>query len=229
MQSTTVPQPSQSEVQRFSAYVADNSFPCVGAKSALNRDRMRFAKLGALGTPDAAVDLLDRIKAFSAEFPDPGTAPVSFIVLFDDSGLSEEGFETALWTQLQYLHEADMAQGNTWDDAVSSNTSSSKFSFSLGGRAFFVVGLHPHASRMSRRAPVPCLVFNFHEQFESLKATDKYKKMQSAIRTRDIALQGFVNPVLARFGESSEARQYAGRNVDSAWKCPFHVQKASHA
>jgi hypothetical protein len=46
--------------------------------------------------------------------------------------------------------------------------------------------------------------------------------MQEAIRQRDIALQGSINPVLARFGEASEARQYSGRAVESNWKCPFH-------
>ncbi len=43
----------------------------------------------------------------------------------------------------------------------------------LSARAFFVVGLHPGASRLARRTPMPCLVFNLHEQFEQLKASGK--------------------------------------------------------
>jgi FPC/CPF motif-containing protein YcgG len=58
-----------------------------------------------------------------------------------------------------------------------------------------------------------------------LKASGKYQSMQGAIRTRDVALQGSVNPVLSRFGEASEARQYSGRAVGDGWKCPFHTQK----
>ena len=48
------------------------------------------------------------------------------------------------------LHALDVVQGNKWDASVSSDTQSSDFSFSLGGRAFFVVGSHPNASRLSR-------------------------------------------------------------------------------
>ena len=34
-------------------------------------------------------------------------------------------------------------------------------------------------------------------------------------------LSGSINPMLARHGESSEARQYSGRVVDEDWKCPL--------
>jgi FPC/CPF motif-containing protein YcgG len=37
-------------------------------------------------------------------------------------------------------------------------------------------------------------------------------------------LQGTVNPMLAEFGEQSEARQYSGRDVGEIWKCPFHAR-----
>jgi FPC/CPF motif-containing protein YcgG len=56
------------------------------------------------------------------------------------------------------------------------------------------------------------------------KIQGKYTSMQDAIRTRDTALQGSVNPVLARFGESSEAVQYSGRAANGAWKCPFSTR-----
>jgi FPC/CPF motif-containing protein YcgG len=69
-------------------------------------------------------------------------------------------------------------------------------------------------------------VFNFHNQFQQLKASGKYQSMQEVIRTRDTRLQGFVNPVLARFGDASEARQYSGRAVASDWQCPFHAKAA---
>ncbi len=218
-----------SDQNAFEAYVADPSFPCLGAKSALNRDRMRIAHCGSMGSQQATAALLKNIGAYAAEFPDPGSAPVSFVAMFDNTGLSEAEFEKALWDQLNALHERDVVLGNAWDDSVSSDPASSDFSFSVGGRAFFVVGLHPRSSRAARRAPVTCLVFNFHAQFEALKASGKYQKMQAVIRERDVALQGIVNPVLARFGESSEARQYSGRNVDTAWKCPFHAKEVANA
>ncbi|MBA3796937.1 MAG: YqcI/YcgG family protein, partial [Chloroflexi bacterium] len=38
---------------------------------------------------------------------------------------------------------------------------------------------------------------------------------------REVALQGSINPMLSDFGTRSEARQYAGREVDEEWRCPF--------
>ncbi|RZL56037.1 MAG: YqcI/YcgG family protein [Variovorax sp.] len=210
------------------AFVADKSFPCVGAKSALNRDRMRMSRFGDMAGADTTQELWKALVRYSQEFPDPGSAPVSFVAVFDEIEAGDEAtFECLLWRQLQALHDHDHARGIVWDRSVNSDPSQADFSFSVGGRAFFVVGMHPGASRMARRAPSPCIVFNFHNQFESLKASGKYAGMQDAIRIRDTALQGSVNPVLARFGDSSEAVQYSGRAADGAWKCPFSMRGAA--
>jgi hypothetical protein len=56
-----------------------------------------------------------------------------------------------------------------------------------------------------------------------MKASGQYDQRQSAIRRRDIALQGHINPVPARFGESSEALKYSGR---ASGGCPFHAVPA---
>ena len=188
---------------------------------------MRFAEYASLGDRAEAEDLCDRLQAFSDEFPDPGSAPASFIAMFRDQVAGEKSFESALWNHLQLMHDHDSLRFD-WDPSVASDPASSDFSFSVGGRAFFVVGLHPAASRVARRAPFPCLVFNFHNQFESLKASGKYQGMQTVIRSREVKLQGSVNPVLARFGAASEARQYSGRNVHTDWQCPFVSDEAVH-
>ncbi len=204
----------------FIDFVMAPTFPCVGARSAVNRKRMRFATLPALAATDTVQPLLTAIYAFLDEFKDPGIDPVTFIASFDSSATSEEAFERAMWQQLQQLHESDRDQFE-WDSTVSSDPNDPHFSFSLGGRGMFVVGLHPMASRIARRAPRDTLVFNLHGQFEQLRKTGKYASMQRAIRNRDMALQGSINPVLARFGEASEALQYSGRASPS--KCPFHM------
>ena len=100
------------------------------------------------------------------------------------------------------------------------------FSLSFGGEAFFVVGLHPQASRPARRFSSPVLVFNLHAQFERLRAEGRYEKLRAAILERDEALAGSVNPMLARHGEASEARQYSGRAVDADWRCPMKGRPA---
>ena len=206
-------------IERFRAFVSAREFPCVGAKSAMNRDRMEFALLGELGSEESTAALLRELPAYSARHPNPGVEPVSLVALFRGEMGSEEEFHERLWAQLQSLHDLD--REHTWAEGVSADPGSSQFSFSAAGRAFFVVGLHPKSSRLARRAPAPALVFNFHDQFEALRAVGRYDKLQAAIRERDIALQGSINPVLARFGEGSEALQYSGK-ADGC--CPFRAR-----
>ncbi|KRE42169.1 YqcI/YcgG family protein [Knoellia sp. Soil729] len=80
-------------------------------------------------------------------------------------------------------------------------------------------------SRIARRAPLPTLVFNLHDQFEELRASDKYARMRDTIRRRDTAVQGTLNPMVNDHGQGSEAAQYSGRAVDEQWEAPF----TSHA
>jgi len=47
-----------------------------------------------------------------------------------------------------------------WDAVVSSNPSNEKFAFSFGGKAFFLVGMHPKSSRKARRFKYPAIAFN---------------------------------------------------------------------
>jgi FPC/CPF motif-containing protein YcgG len=86
-----------------------------------------------------------------------------------------------------------------------------------------VVGLHPASSRFARRFAWPTLVFNAHHQFDRLRAEGRYDRMQEVIRSRELALQGDLNPNLGDFGSLSEARQYSGRPAEAGWRCPFHA------
>jgi FPC/CPF motif-containing protein YcgG len=208
--------------QRFAAHVMASDFPCVGARSALNRGRWRFALFDTFGDPATAEPLWHALIAFMREFEAPGTDPVSFVAAFRTGTDSEGQFETLLWAQLQSLHEVDRRRFG-WDPSVGSDPAQADFSFSIGGRGLFVVGLHPQSSRLARRAPDATLVFNFHAQFEALRARGTYAGMQEAVRRRDLALQGSLNPSLAHFGEASEARQYSGRAVEPDWQCPFRA------
>ncbi len=218
--------PSANHEEALHAFLNDKRFPCVAAKSALNKGRIQFANYPSMTSAAVFADLCGRLHAFSKIHPDPGHLPVSFIAMFGDAPPDEAAFERSLWALLQALHEHDR-NAFDWDASVGSDPAQGDFSFSIAGRALFVVGMHPAASRLARRTPMPCVVFNFHNQFESLKASGKYAGMQAAIRARDVLLQGSINPVLARFGEASEARQYAGRAVESNWRCPFHAKEAA--
>lgn len=202
-------------------------FACVAARSVLNRRTYRIGIYDELGSGDAAMGLCHDLYEFSHEFM-PGRHPfTSFIAAFRGPGIvSEVAFEKLLWQQLQQMHGID-ARYFDWDSTVSKDPDSPKFSFSIGGRAFYVIGLNPCASRKARSTLCESyLVFNGHDQFEALRANDKYGQLQKAIRERDITSQGSINPMLDDFGTSSEARQYAGRAVPDGWRCPFRHQLA---
>ena len=122
--------------------------------------------------------------------------------------IDERQFEEVLWEHLREVHAVDE---QPWAPDVSDDPDDPHFAFSAAGTAYFVVGLHPKASRDARRAAVPTLVFNLHAQFEELRASGGFPRMRDLIRARDEALQGQINPMVSDHGQSSEARQYSGR------------------
>jgi FPC/CPF motif-containing protein YcgG len=151
----------------------------------------------------------------------PSSEYATFVAIFERPRKTTEiEFENLFWKQLRALHDYD-AQRFAWDSHVSSDPADPHFSFSFGGQALYVIGLHANSSREARRFPWPALVFNPHEQFERLRADGKWKRMQETIRSRDLQLQGSINPMLSDFGEQSEARQYSGRAVEDNWRPPF--------
>ena len=108
-----------------------------------------------------------------------------------------------------------------WDPSVSKHLNDNNYSFSIVGRAFYIVGMHPNSSRKARQMPYATLVFNLHSQFEKLREMGAYNQVRNRIRNRDIKLQGTINPMLKDFGQESEAKQYSGRKVEKNWECPY--------
>lgn len=213
--------------RRLKDKILGKEFPCVAARSVLNRGTYRFGVYESLGSPQAALALCHDLYEFTHEFPAGRHPFTSYMAAFSSPSIdSEAAFENLLWQQLQLMHGID-ARYFDWDGSVSKDPDSPNFSFSVGGRAFFVVGLNRCASRRARFADEAFIVFNPHDQFEALRASGKYEQLQQAIRQRDIAFQGSINPMLEDFGSQSESRQYAGRAVPEQWRCPFHPQAHS--
>lgn len=216
--------------RRFDAFVSDPAFPCVGAKSALAKGQIRIVvgrdMRSAWDDLRIYPNLLDLAWTHARE---PSLFHSLAVVFEEDSGLDEEGFERCLWERLESLTRKDDFHGQMADPRVSADPGDPHFSLSFGGEAFFVVGLHPRASRPARRFERPALIFNLHDQFEQLRASGVYDKMRSTILARDVALAGDVNPMLARHGTMSEARQYSGRAVGSDWVCPFSGRSGAPA
>ncbi|QQX75494.1 MULTISPECIES: guanitoxin biosynthesis heme-dependent pre-guanitoxin N-hydroxylase GntA [Aequorivita] len=204
----------------FKNFILEENHPCIMANTVFQMEKYQLNVYESLGSKKTAIALMADLKNYIAHYDFESKDFESFIAVFPEAEVvSEIEFENLLWRQLQFLHEIDI---KPWDPTVSEDPNNPNFSFSLGGKAFYVVGLHPLASRMARRSPYPTLVFNLHSQFEKLREMGVYYKVRDKIRERDAALQGSINPVLQDFGEESEARQYSGRQVGQTWKCPFH-------
>ncbi|TPG12808.1 guanitoxin biosynthesis heme-dependent pre-guanitoxin N-hydroxylase GntA [Sphingomonas oligophenolica] len=204
------------------AHVAEAAFPCVGAKAALARGTLDVMAADRIDSAWDDLRIHDSLLTFTAAYRAEPTLFRSFAVVFDGpDDLDEAGFEGCLWQRIQSLSDKDVWRGQPYDDRVSHDPDSPHFSLSFGGEGFFVVGLHPQASRPARRFAKPTLVFNLHDQFERLRADGRYEPMRETILARDERYAGSRNPMLARHGTVSEARQYSGRVVDTEWRCPF--------
>jgi FPC/CPF motif-containing protein YcgG len=213
----------------FTAFVAHRAFPCLGAKAALNSGSQILRVYQELGARQSAIELARDLEAFVFSDVRQTNAFATFVAMFrEPRALAEKQFEKLLWLALQQLHEIDVVQ-HAWNSKVSSDTANARFAFSFASEPLYVVGLHHGSSRRARRFPWPTLVFNAHEQFERLRRDGNWMKMQQTIRRRDIALQGFINPMLSDFGEQSEARQYSGRAVEGDWSPPFKVSGGASA
>lgn len=219
MSSAQPPVPTPDTVhEHLAAWVLDPDYPCLGARAVFNRDRDHVVTTGRLGSASSSLDVYQALRSFGEDV-DPGEGFTSLVAAFGGTvPPTEQAFEQRLWTTLQHLHDFD---DTPWDPDVSSDPADPEFSFSIGGTAYFVVGLHPHASRDARRTPWPVLVFNLHSQFEELKASGRYEHMRDLIRSRDLELQGSLNPMVADHGEVSEALQYSGRRVEPTWQAPL--------
>jgi hypothetical protein len=202
----------------LSGEVLGPDYPCVGARSVFRRERATVVLHDDLADPATAAVLLDQLRAFATSVdPDGGFA--SFVAGFRGPRiLDERHFEELLWALLQRLHDEDDLP---WAPEVSDDPQDPHFAFSVAGTAYFIVGLHPEASRDARRMPLPVLVFNLHEQFEALRDGGGFERMRDTIRRRDEELQGSINPMVRDYGEASEARQYSGRVLEADWVAPF--------
>lgn len=206
----------------FQRFIRAPEFPCVGAKSALAKEQMRFVIGRDIRSAWDDLRILPGLLELARSYRDDPVLFQSLVVLFEqDAGLDEADYEANLWARLQSLTDKDEWLGQQPDPRVGHDPGDPHFSLSFGGEAFFVVGLHPRASRPARRFARPALVFNLHDQFEQLRAQGRYEKLREAIIDRDVAIAGEPNPMLARHGTISEARQYSGRAVGEDWVCPF--------
>ncbi|WP_194851995.1 guanitoxin biosynthesis heme-dependent pre-guanitoxin N-hydroxylase GntA [Nonlabens antarcticus] len=203
---------------RIRQFILDDH-PCVMAQSLVADESLEIQEFESIDNYESNKILLGELKIYIERQEENSKNFESFIAVFrNDLFENEISFEKALWKLLSNLHELD---DSPWDSQTSSDPTDDKFSFSLHGTSFYIVGMHPSSSRFARKSPYTMIVFNLHSQFEKLREINRYDRVRDLIRRRDKALQGSVNPMLADFGTKSEARQYSGRKVEADWICPF--------
>jgi len=212
-------------IDRLSQFIANPQFPCVGAKSALAKHQIKAVVARSITSSWNDLSIHAALMAFVRDYRRDRRLFQSLAVIFEGPRmLDERAFEANMWARIQSMSDKDAWLGQTYDDSVSPDPANPHFSLSFGGEAFFVVGLHPRASRKARRFIAPTMIFNLHDQFERLREEGRYEKLRGAILDRDETFSGSLNPMLSRHGDVSEARQYSGRAVDETWGCPFQYR-----
>lgn len=201
--------------------ITQKDYPCVAALQSYYHNDFRIKTYKGLGQhsqrPTLREDLLDYLKTYNENRSEYFT----FWAVFEDQDLmDEEEFEKRLWRELSALTSEETRDADA-DPRFSTNPEDKNFCFSLGGKAFFVVGLHKQSSRTSRQFPWPTLIFNVFEQFDQLAQQGKYHPMIKLNRQRDIRYQGSANPMALEHNDDWESIQFSGRNNSKQWKCPF--------
>ncbi|MCY0976897.1 guanitoxin biosynthesis heme-dependent pre-guanitoxin N-hydroxylase GntA [Chryseobacterium wangxinyae] len=205
---------------QYKDFILNGQHPCIMAKAMFKMDKYHLHVYDDMHNPGSLELLIANLYHYISQYNFEGNSFESFLAVFPNNHFKDEiSFEKNLWITLQKLHELDDCE---WDERVSDDPDNPYFSFSLKGRAFYIIGMHPSSSRIARKAPYTTLVFNLHWQFDKLREMGTYHAVRDTIRKNDQVLQGSINPVLKDFGDDSETRQYSGRNVEAQWKCPFH-------
>jgi uncharacterized protein len=218
--------PAEAELAHdaFRGHTLSEMFPCIGAHAALNHVQYRFGMYDELATEASVAGMGRDLRRFAREHEQMGVYTSFISVYRKPVVLSEAEFEALGWKHLQMLHDNDEP---VWDPHYSCDPDNPRFAFSLAQRAFFVVGFHVQASRLSRRFTYPAIVFNPESQIRRLKEEGQFETWVEMIRERDISLQGCINPSIPATPETveSEARVYFGKaNPPGGWECPFRAR-----
>jgi len=214
-------------IKEYIGFLSRKEFPCIAAKAAAERHQVKCMVAGNMACAKDDVAILH----FIYEFVDVyrmATKPFhSAAVIFEQPVIHcESEFDHFFWQRLQSLSNLD-AQKYAYDTRVNPDPFSGNFSFSLKSEAFFIIGLHPCNSRISRQFSYPVIVFNPHAEFVKMRLTERYEKMKEVVRKKDVAFSGTINPMLDDFGTTSEVYQYSGKNYDANWQCPLKINHGS--
>jgi hypothetical protein len=209
-------------------HILSKKFPCVFGKSIFVKNQYIISFYDSIKSEKSLLQLGEDLLRFKNEQKQKYSNKFSsFVSVFLDCSTinNEEEFDNSLWEALSFLNKQDQ---HDWDQSVSSNPADGNFSFSFGGRAYFVIGLNKYSTRLSRQFKYHVLVFNARYLFDKLRELGTMEKYRQIIRKRDINFQGYINQNLVNYSSTdSEAKLYGGKHVDINWLCPF-IPKKTH-
>ena len=205
--------------EQFRAAILSSAFPCLGGAGAVRRGDYRFGVYDSLGSEAAVARCTHDLRRFVDELPVGASGVAVYVAVFEgEVFLSDVDFEHALWAQLRGLDAVERRGARP--RACPAYVDEGDPGFVFAGREFFVVGLHPGASRWARRFAWPTLVFNSLSHVPPLKRSGKYDRMQGRILARDRRLHGVEYASL----EASQRAQFSGRQVGPDWTCPVALE-----
>jgi FPC/CPF motif-containing protein YcgG len=209
--------------KELTKFILDNNFPCVMAKAILKKGFVHFEDIDDLQDEKQISRVLKNFYRFIDKFRNKPDKLSSFILSVKNPDVKNfMDFENQFWKFLERINSLDKKK-YAHDPRVNKDPMAPDFSFSLKEEAFFVLALHPESERLARRFSTPTIVFNPHRQFEELRNKGVFKKVRDLIRKKDELLQGFMNPMLADFGEKSEVFQYLGKKYPPNASIPLHL------
>ncbi|MER7156739.1 guanitoxin biosynthesis heme-dependent pre-guanitoxin N-hydroxylase GntA [Streptomyces lydicus] len=202
-------------------FIQTREFSCLGARAALKRDSITHRHYRRMGEASSAAenhrDLVEYVRTVRPLLSDQSFR--TFVATFDEPGTVDElAYEGLIWQHLQLMHDLD-SRSFGLDKGATSDPALPNFGFHTGGHAFFVVGMHPGASRASRRFSASAIAFNSLAQFVLLG--EKFYSMQGAIRRRESKNNGSVNPSFTVYEYEQPARHFSGRFTEEDWQCPY--------
>lgn len=204
-------------------FIKHSRFPCLMAKSVVAQGHISYNEITDIKDNHEIDTTLFRMHEFVDDYRKDSHKLSSFILTVKNPIYkSFEVFEETFWRFLNQLHLRDKKDFDH-DPRVEKDPGSGRFSFSIKEEAFFILALHPKSPRTARRFYRPTIVFNPHQQFESLRKNGTFLKIRNLIRRKDKILQGTTNPMLQDFGKKSEVFQYLGKVYDENDPCPLKL------
>lgn len=200
--------------------LSQKNYPCTPALRSFNRGEYQVGLYKKFGSGYHWKELRQDLLFFIKKQKETNSPYLTFWAVYENLDMDEVDFEANLWNELSHLTSEEL-KGIDWPMGDSSNPNDRKFSFCIEGEPFFVVGLHPKASREARKFKWPVLVFNLFSQFELLKIQGVFDSTVKNNRKLDVKFSGSVNPMAKKYGEKWESIQFSGKNNPISWKCPF--------